>query len=133
MKVWTRRDDPPAQPGGCLVCGVQYGIGPGEVRLHKPATCGACHTVQCWVRGLSRGQCAVCLTGLLDAFRGHDCGYKGCGRPAVSAAPIVRYACADHLKPRQREIVAARLAARDEGWREVEIDGIREAARCTTT
>ena len=132
--TWTRKDRRIATDAHCLLCGDYYGVTQGEHRAHRPSKCLACGTPQCWTYGLSRGQCSVCFVGLLDAFSGHKCGYKGCGSDAVAAAPRVGYVCLEHLdKPKQsatayreakttREYIADRLAERAQVWQEVTFD-----------
>jgi hypothetical protein len=57
--------------------------------------CLGCGSQVCGCAGTARGQCPVCLRGLLTAYYkiGHRCGYKGCGKAAVAATPRMGYAC----------------------------------------
>ena len=99
MLTWTRKDRRVRDDAHCLVCGDYYGICKGEARAHRPATCKACGTPQCWTHGLARGTCGVCYVGLLDGIAGHNrpCGYKGCGSEAGALAPRVKRVCEYHL------------------------------------
>jgi len=123
--TWTRKDRTVRTDAHCIICGDYYGICQGEHRAHRPSTCKACGTPQCWTRGLARGQCSVCYIGLLDAFSTRKCGYAGCNQEAVSAALRVKYACKDHLdKPytrgkTTRQYISELLANRDKAWEQV--------------
>ena len=126
--VWTRKDRRVLHDAHCLVCGIYYGICNGEPRAHTVSKCLACGTEQCWTHGLARGHCAVCYHGLLDAFRGHTCGYAHCGRPAVAAAPRVRYVCQKHLGRVKLsgttldKLIQGYLAERETNWEQVTVD-----------
>lgn len=79
----------------CLLCGVGYGERRAD-HACPTSCCLACGTIQCLHNGLARGQCSLCLVGLLDGYSTHRCGYAGCKAQAVAAAPRVRYACHEH-------------------------------------
>jgi hypothetical protein len=73
------------QDSHCLICGDCYGVLPGAHRLHAPATCTACGTVQC--HPCLSDRCAVCYIGRLDSGYGvklGTCQYKGCTAPAIA-------------------------------------------------
>lgn len=121
METYVRRNRRIYDFSTCLLCGDAYGIAQGEHKAHRPSRCRACGTLQCWTNGLARGQCAVCYVGLLDAFADRTCGYAGCGKQAVAAAPRVRYACKDHLeRARLNTSIAEAIANRDTAWQRVE-------------
>lgn len=96
---WVRKLYRGASNGGCPACGSCYGRSdpskPCEV-----STCQACGSAVCASYGLGKGQCPVCMLGLLTGWSGCDryrCGYAGCGEQAVSAAPRVGHVCKAHL------------------------------------
>lgn len=123
--TWIRKDRRVSQDSHCQLCGGCYGICSNEPRVHKPATCKACGTPQCWTNGLSRGTCSVCLVGLLDSFSGHNkkCGYKGCENEAVALAPRVGRACKDHLTRATLDTaIETAIRFREEVWERVEFE-----------
>lgn len=104
---FVRRNATPSADANCQLCGTFWGGFPTSV---CPATtCMACGTPQCMVNGLGRGQCAMCLVGLLPGWSGTDrkCGYKGCSYKAVAAVPRVDYCCRTHLH-RAKKTVAGK-------------------------
>lgn len=113
------RKDRVRAAGGCRACGSFWGQ-PSAKGACGVTTCMACETPQCMSNGLGRGQCSICLVGLLTGWGMGDrpCGYKGCTALAVAAVPRVQYACREHLKRAviQREpaakFIAAQLASR---------------------
>lgn len=98
---YVRRDARVYPDSHCLFCGTCYGITRGEPRACRIATCLACKTPQCASNGACRGQCGICLVGLLPGWAGsvRQCTYKGCTRVAV--AVVKRWpVCLEHLDQR---------------------------------
>lgn len=129
MISYQRKDRRIYPDSHCLLCGDNYGICQGEHRAHPPTECAACGTPQCWTNGMSRGQCGVCYIGLLNKkFGSPKCGYKGCNKDAIAAAPMVKYVCADHARTAKSsmkpltvaEYVQRHLDTRDKTWTPVE-------------
>ena len=62
--------------------------------------CLGCGARVCACHGTARGQCPECYTGLLTDYYKlpTKCGYAKCANHAVTAAPRVGYACADHAR-----------------------------------
>lgn len=85
----------------CKLCGACYGICAGEPAACRVAICLACGTEQCSVNGLSRGQCAVCYSGLLEGWSGSGagqaCSYKDCPNSAVARGRGRKLVCREHL------------------------------------
>ena len=123
--TWVRKDRRVLYDAHCRLCGNYYGICQGEPAVHKPATCKACGTPQCWTNGMGRGTCSVWLVGLLDNFSGHNkkCGYKGCLNDGVALAPRVGRACRKHLdKAKLTGKIEVALLDRGLFWEKVEFE-----------
>lgn len=85
----------------CLCCGTNWGILKGEPRACKVTTCMACETPQCMSNGLARGQCGICLIGLLRGWSGSNCtcDYKACLQPAIVRVDgLNKNRCALHVE-----------------------------------
>lgn len=111
----------------CRWCGTAWGQ-PNARRECEHTTCLACGSGQCMGNGLGRGQCGICLIGLLPGWSGtnRQCGYKGCPEKAIAACDRVGFCCRKHTtratngrlyeskKPiTVAEYIAARLADRE--------------------
>lgn len=98
MISYQRKDRRIYSDSHCLLCGDNYGICKGEHRAHRPETCEACGTPQCWTNGLAHGTCSVCGIGFLGCFAGSNqkCGYKGCQGKAIAEAPRIKRVCREH-------------------------------------
>lgn len=114
----VRRDARIPSDYGCRFCGTCWGQ-PSHSGHCDATQCKACGSVQCMGNGLSRGQCSVCLVGLLPGWSGSDraCGYKGCKERAIAAAPRVGYVCGTHSMRALHS--TARLANRTGGGQTV--------------
>jgi hypothetical protein len=127
-ETWISKNRHIRHDAHCLLCGDYYGICAGEKRAHPPSICKACGTPQCWTNGLARGQCSICLIGLLDRFSARKCGYAGCGHDAVAAVPRVKYACKTHLAQAKiggiaaEQYVTQRLNDRSKNWERIDFD-----------
>lgn len=88
-----RRHAPKQQ---CIFCGSFWGDY-GEKGCPK-TTCLFCGSTICMSHGLGRGQCPVCLHGLLPGWSGNDgkCTYKHCGKPVVACGRGRKLICRDH-------------------------------------
>lgn len=106
---FVSRDRRIARGSHCLCCGACYGICKGEARACRVFTCLACGTPQCSVNGLSRGQCAICYSGLLQGWSGsragQPCTYKGCSNPAVARGRGGKLVCHVHLLRQQPDFM----------------------------
>lgn len=93
------RKDTRVPPHGCKFCGTAWGQ-PSATGCCATTRCLACKTLQCMGNGLGRGQCGICLIGLLPGWSGSDrpCGYKGCKERAIAVAPRVKAVCAAHAE-----------------------------------
>ncbi len=114
----------------CLYCGACYGICLGEPKACKVTACLACHTTQCMVNGLARGQCSICLVGLLPGWSGTDrvCDYKGCGKKAVARCDGPnKNRCPYHLEKGKWDTVYA--DSLDRRWRRWSRNSSSQAAR----
>ena len=113
---YVRRNGMVHPTATCLLCGVYY----GELRPERAcpvSICLACGSPQCLYNGLGRGQCSICLCGLLDGYSVRMCGYTHCGKSAILAAPRVKYACRDHaIQKRLLLSVEKSLSERDRLW-----------------
>lgn len=111
----------------CLLCGCACGIVKGEAKVCRPTTCLACGSRQCMVNGLGRGQCSICLIGLLPGWSGNNrtCQYIGCTNHAIVACDGVNiYRCKDHVE-RGKWIgyIDKQVSVRDKAWIEVDDSG----------
>jgi hypothetical protein len=121
--------------GGCKWCGTHWGQ-PVESGQCSHTTCKACGSGQCMGNGLGRGQCGVCLIGLLPGWSGTDrpCGYKGCPERAIAACDRVGFCCAKHATRATQggmkvyEYLQECMCDRDPRGRFVKIDDSREPA-----
>lgn len=118
-----------SEPKWCRWCGTGYGIAQSRPPYEcAHTTCLACGSGQCMGNGLGRGQCGICLIGLLPGWSGtnRQCGYKGCPEKAIAACDRVGFCCRKHTtratngrlyeskKPiTVAEYIAARLADRE--------------------
>lgn len=127
---FVRKDRRIYHDSHCLLCGANYGIGKGELRACKETRCMACGSAQCMVNGLGRGQCSICLVGLLPGWSGTDrpCQYKGCTERAIArVSGANHFRCRTHLeRGKWAGYVARQLAARDQDWSIVDASLITE-------
>ena len=114
---YVRKHTPIYPDSHCQLCGACYGINVlGGQTACGVTTCLACESPQCMVNGLGRGQCGICIVGLLPGWSGTDCqcSYAGCTAKAVARADGPnRNRCRTHLeRGKWAGYVAKRLAER---------------------
>ena len=122
---FVRRDRRIYHDSYCQLCGTCYGICKGEKRVCREATCLACGSKQCSVNGLGRGQCGICLIGLLTGWSGSEgrqCSYAGCSAPAVVRVDGVnKLRCHMHVdRGKWAGYIAERLQEREQIYVEVD-------------
>ena len=109
-----KRQNPVFKPDQqCAACGTFWG---DYGRACCPVTtCKLCESPQCMGNGIGRGQCNICLSGLLPGWAGSEgvCGYKSCGQPAVALGRGRKYVCYGHAV--HQELIRD-MAERDTRW-----------------
>jgi hypothetical protein len=120
LSRWVRKDARVYDFSDCKLCGSCWGICTGEPMACRVTTCLACGSDQCLSNGLRRGQCGICLVGLLDSWGGNQrlCAYQGCSEQAVAYVDGAnKRRCLLHLeRGKWLGYVARHVLERDRSW-----------------